>query len=110
MIYFTRREFACPCCGVDTVDYQLAEVLDGVREHFGRPMEITSGFRCASHNTFSGTPVLSPLARGIVEIDIGSNGCTVGVVKGGSSLNTSMCGSPSLKVNTPLSAMIVMRC
>jgi len=51
MKYFKRLEFACKCnCGFDTVDYELAEVLDDVREHFGKPVTITSGCRCDAHN------------------------------------------------------------
>lgn len=52
MKYFTRDEMACKCgCGFNTVDYELATVLDDVREHFGRPTTINSGCRCETHNT-----------------------------------------------------------
>ena len=51
MKFFKREEFACQCgCGFDTVDYELAEVLDDVRLYFREPVTITSGCRCASHN------------------------------------------------------------
>lgn len=51
MKYFKREEFACGCgCGFSTVDYELAEVLDDLREHFGQPITITSGCRCSTHN------------------------------------------------------------
>lgn len=51
MKYFKRKEFACKCgCGFDTVDYELAEVLDDLREHFGKPAIINSGCRCVKHN------------------------------------------------------------
>jgi len=51
MQYFTRDAFACKCrCGFDTVDYQLVEILDKVREHFDAPMHINSGCRCATYN------------------------------------------------------------
>ena len=51
MVYFQREEFACKCgCGFDTVDYELAEVLDDVRRHFDSPVRINSGCRCISHN------------------------------------------------------------
>lgn len=55
MRYFTRKEFACQCgCGFDTVDFELAKVLDDVREHFKRPVIINSGCRCAIHNKNEG--------------------------------------------------------
>ena len=51
MTYFTRDEFACNCgCGFDTVDYQLLDILNQVREHFDSPMTINSGCRCEKHN------------------------------------------------------------
>lgn len=51
MKYFKRTEFLCGCgCGFGTVDYELAEVLDDVREHFDSAVFVTSGCRCAAHN------------------------------------------------------------
>ncbi len=53
--YFKRREFACKCdCGMDTVDAELLEILTEVREHFGKPVVITSGNRCTEHNASIG--------------------------------------------------------
>lgn len=49
--HFHRREFACRCgCGFDTVDAGTLAVLERVRTHFGQPVTITSGCRCAAHN------------------------------------------------------------
>ena len=49
--YFKRSEFACRCgCGTSTVDAELLEVITDVREHFGKPVIINSGHRCAAHN------------------------------------------------------------
>lgn len=49
--HFRRTEFACSCgCGFDTVDSKTLEVLDAVREHFGKPVTVTSGCRCDAHN------------------------------------------------------------
>jgi uncharacterized protein YcbK (DUF882 family) len=51
MKHFKRSEFACGCgCGFQTIDYELADILDDVRDHFGRPVRINSGCRCAAHN------------------------------------------------------------
>lgn len=49
--YFKKSEFRCKCgCGADEMKETLIHVADRVREHFGRPMQVTSGRRCASHN------------------------------------------------------------
>ncbi len=59
MKWFKRSEFRCQgkaCgpdgknCGFDTVDYELVEVVDDLREHFGQPATINSGSRCVVHN------------------------------------------------------------
>jgi uncharacterized protein YcbK (DUF882 family) len=48
---FNREEFACGCgCGYDTVDAELLAVLQRTRDHFGMPIKINSGCRCAKHN------------------------------------------------------------
>jgi len=51
MVYFSRNEFECKCgCGFNTVDYELANILDNLRSHFGSPVIVTSGCRCEEHN------------------------------------------------------------
>ena len=51
MKYFKRKEFQCQCgCGFNTIDYELAEVLDSIRLHYNSPIKITSGCRCRKHN------------------------------------------------------------
>lgn len=53
--YFKRSEFACRCgCGTSTVDAELLQVITDVREHFGSPVVINSGHRCAKHNSSVG--------------------------------------------------------
>ena len=53
---FSRYEFKCGCqeCSCDTVDAELLEVLEGVREHFQAPVTINSAHRCPSHNAAVG--------------------------------------------------------
>ena len=48
---FTVREFACKD-GSDPVfiDTQLVQVLQSIRDHFGKPVIITSAYRTAAHN------------------------------------------------------------
>ena len=52
---FKVREFRCRD-GSDTVmvDEVLAVVLQCIREHFGKPVAITSGYRTAAHNAAVG--------------------------------------------------------
>ena len=53
--YFQIAEFACRCgCGLSKVDPKLIEILDSVRTIFGRPIIITSGTRCVTHNAAIG--------------------------------------------------------
>ena len=49
--HFSRKEFECSCgCGFDTVDSVLLEALESIRNHFERPVRITSACRCHEHN------------------------------------------------------------
>lgn len=50
--HFQKSEFACKCgCGYDSINYRVVEILEQIREHFGgRPLIITSGCRCSTHN------------------------------------------------------------
>lgn len=49
--YFTPEEFQCKCgCKTNGIDHKLVEILEKVREHFGKPVTVTSGVRCATHN------------------------------------------------------------
>ena len=52
---FNTREFRC-LDGSDTVmvDETLTVVLQCIREHFGKPVVITSGYRTAAHNAAVG--------------------------------------------------------
>ena len=52
---FTVREFRCRD-GSDTimVDQALPVLLQAIREHFGKPVTITSGYRTAAHNAAVG--------------------------------------------------------
>lgn len=48
---FSRYEFACKCgCGQDTVDFELVNVMQRLRDHFERTVHITSANRCRKHN------------------------------------------------------------
>ena len=64
--YFDRSEFACKCgCGFATVDIELLRVLEEIRWNFGRPVIISSGCRCISHNMLIGGHTRSKHVQGI---------------------------------------------
>ena len=51
--HFTKEEFDCQCgCGNGdiVISEKLVWELECVRVHYGKPMRITSGIRCLSHN------------------------------------------------------------
>ena len=49
--HFQSGEFSCGCsCGEQTVSINLIAILEEVRTHFGVPIKVTSGRRCARHN------------------------------------------------------------
>lgn len=51
--HFRRSEFECncgQCSGYDTVDAELLNMLEAIRTHFNKPVRITSGHRCPTHN------------------------------------------------------------
>lgn len=57
---FAYREFACKCgCGFESIHPDLVAILEEVRAHFGKPVHITSGCRCAVHNARVGGAKLS---------------------------------------------------
>ena len=48
---FFRHEFSCFCgCGFDTADIEIVKVLQEIRDHYDKPLRITSGCRCERHN------------------------------------------------------------
>ena len=68
--HFDREEFACGCnCGFATVDVELIEVLENLREVYNVPIKINSGCRCAKHNKAVGGEDGSKHMQGIA-VDI----------------------------------------
>ena len=48
--YFSESEMACKCgCGQSPMDQDFMDKLDELREAYGKPMRITSGYRCPDH-------------------------------------------------------------
>lgn len=51
--FFNSTEFDCHgngCCSSTPINKKLVEYLNKIREHFGKPITITSGYRCPIHN------------------------------------------------------------
>ncbi len=50
---FNVSEFACHgkgCCSTVKIDEQLVDYLQKIRDHFGKPVTVSSGYRCPTHN------------------------------------------------------------
>jgi uncharacterized protein YcbK (DUF882 family) len=48
--YFKLSEFACPCCKRVMLHPMLLNKLVEFREMIGKPIYITSGYRCSEYN------------------------------------------------------------
>ena len=47
---FKLSEFECRCCQVVKLDSELLKRLQAMRTETGRPLRITSGYRCLDYN------------------------------------------------------------
>jgi hypothetical protein len=75
---FDSSEFDCHgsgCCSSTLVDDKLVTYLQQIREHFGKPVNISSGYRCATHNKNIGGATNSRHSKGQAA-DIYINGVT----------------------------------
>ena len=64
---FMVSEFACQgkgCCSAVLIDAKLVEYVQKIRDHFGKPVTINSGYRCAKHNKAVGGATSSYHAKG----------------------------------------------
>lgn len=69
---FSSHEFNCHgggCCSQTMIDPQLVIILQKIRDHFGNPVTITSGYRCYIHNRSVGGATSSYHAKGMA-VDI----------------------------------------
>jgi len=67
--YFKDEELWCPCCHTLDFSQSLCNLLYRAREIYGRPIQVTSGFRCITHNTNVGGKLNSSHRRGLA-VDI----------------------------------------
>jgi hypothetical protein len=66
--HFTKEEFDCQCgCGNGEIiiSERLVNELEIVRKAYGKPMRITSGIRCLSHNRNIGSRDTSSHIKGV---------------------------------------------
>jgi len=49
MNYFRDDEFKCSHCGVSKMDKGFIDKLNILRESYGKPLRVTSGYRCPAH-------------------------------------------------------------
>lgn len=69
---FNSTEFDCHgygCCSKTTIDMKLVEYLQQIRDHFGAPITINSGYRCTKHNRNIGGASKSNHTKGMA-VDI----------------------------------------
>lgn len=62
---FRANEFACKCCDYTIIDTNLINLLEKLRFHVGKPLKITSGYRCPKHNASVGGAALSRHVAGL---------------------------------------------
>lgn len=65
---FNVSEFACKgkgCCSTVQIDEQLVSYLQKIRDHFGKPVTIPSGYRCPTHNKSVNGATASRHAKGM---------------------------------------------
>lgn len=72
--YFEPGEFVCSHCRELAIDTEFMDTLWRVRLEYGRPMVVTSGYRCPVHNAaVSSTGTSGPHTTGAAA-DIGVSG------------------------------------
>ncbi len=62
--HFKSEEFECKHCGKVIIESKLIEVLEKLRNKLGKPVIITSGYRCEEHNKEIGGVPNSAHVRG----------------------------------------------
>ena len=62
---FDDSEFFCPCCGESNISPALILKLQSLRDLVGKPIHITSGYRCHSYNKRVNGVINSPHLEGL---------------------------------------------
>lgn len=53
-LHFSASELACECCQQNLCRQEVYDMLEEFRALVGKPVIVTSGYRCLSHNTTVG--------------------------------------------------------
>ena len=64
---FKSTEFDCHgsgCCSTTLIDEQLVNYLQNIRNHFNKPVNISSAYRCITHNKKIGGATGSKHSKG----------------------------------------------
>lgn len=79
--HFSLAELSCRCgCGGHPTNPELFRLLEATRLLYGRPINITSGFRCAAHNAAVGGATFSAhLAGWAVDVACETPGMRAGI-------------------------------
>lgn len=65
MKHFNRAEFDCKHCGQNHMDANFLLEIDELRDRYGKPLSVTSGYRCPAHNNnVSSTGLTGPHTTG----------------------------------------------
>jgi len=47
---FSEKELSCKCCGDNRMNLAFLEKLQMIRDEYGKPMKLSSAYRCPKHN------------------------------------------------------------
>lgn len=70
---FKADEFKCSHCGDNEIKPELLDKLQALRSKYGKPMRVTSGYRCPQHPIEAKKPAPGPHSSGLA-CDIGVEG------------------------------------
>jgi len=71
---FSEKELACSCCGKNEMTQETVDALQALRESIGKPLRLSSAYRCPKHNSkVSSTGKSGPHTTGKA-IDIACSG------------------------------------
>ena len=71
---FSESELACSCCGKNEMTQETVDALQALRESIGKPLRLSSAYRCPKHNSkVSSTGNSGPHTTGMA-IDIACSG------------------------------------
>ena len=48
---FSESELACSCCGKNEMTQETVDALQALRESIGKPLRLSSAYRCPKHNS-----------------------------------------------------------